>query len=166
MGFMQTDDGAIIAGEPESAAGWFPVNDHPTDRATYRFRITVPHGFQVVANGLPRGERSAGGWTTFVWEARDPMASYLATFDVGQWTIRDATTPSGLRVIDAVDPDLGDIADEALARQPEILGVFEAAFGPYPFEAAGAIVDDYEQLGFALETQTRPVYPGLVFEFG
>ena len=31
-------------------------------------------------------------------------------------------------------------------------------FGPYPFSAAGGIVDDFEELQFALETQTRPVY--------
>ena len=31
-------------------------------------------------------------------------------------------------------------------------------FGPYPFSTGGGIVDDVEGLGFALETQTRPVY--------
>ena len=51
-GFMKTRDGAIVAGEPEVAAGWFPVNDHPRDRATYTFRVTVPNGYDVVANGL------------------------------------------------------------------------------------------------------------------
>lgn len=166
MGFMHTDDGAIVAGEPESAAGWFPVNDHPTDRATYHFRVTVPSGYQVVANGLPCGTWSTHGWTTFVWEARDPMASYLATIDVGDWSIREYRTPSGLPVIDAVDPDLGDVADAALARQPEIIGVLEDAFGPYPFETVGAIIDDHLQLAFALETQTRPVYPGSPFVQG
>ncbi len=33
-GFMHTDDGAVVAGEPQVAATWFPVNDHPTDKAT------------------------------------------------------------------------------------------------------------------------------------
>ncbi len=166
MGFMRTDDGAIVAGEPESAAGWFPVNDHPTDRATYRFRVTVPRGYQVVANGLPRGRCSSRGWTTFVWEARDPMASYLATIDIGDWSIREYRTYSGLPVIDAVDPDVGVMADAALARQPEIVEVLEDAFGPYPFETVGAIIDDHPQLTFALETQTRPVYPRYAFAQG
>ena len=43
-GFMHTDDGAVVAGQPEVAAAWFPVNDHPRDRATYSFAITVPAG--------------------------------------------------------------------------------------------------------------------------
>ena len=32
------------------------------------------------------------------------------------------------------------------------------AFGPYPFDAAGSIVDFEPKLGYALETQTRPIY--------
>jgi aminopeptidase N len=38
-GFMHTDDGAVVAGEPEVAAAWYPVNDHPLDKATYSFPI-------------------------------------------------------------------------------------------------------------------------------
>jgi aminopeptidase N len=39
-------------------------------------------------------------------------------------------------------------------------------FGPYPFASTGAIVDDARfhgvRLGFSLETQSRPIYSGLV----
>jgi hypothetical protein len=31
-------------------------------------------------------------------------------------------------------------------------------FGPYPFSTGGGIVDDYDNLLFALENQTRTVY--------
>ncbi len=31
-------------------------------------------------------------------------------------------------------------------------------FGPYPFRAAGGIVDDSPVVSFALENQTRPIY--------
>jgi len=55
-------------------------------------------------------------------------------------------------------PTLGEIAEQSLARQPEIIGFLSGLFGPYPFSAAGGIVDDTEDLGFALENQTRPVY--------
>jgi len=163
-GFTDTDDGALVVGEPEVAASWFPVNDHPVDRARYTFRITVPDGYDVVANGLPRRITSRGRWTTHVWRAKDPMISYLATFDVGEWDIRTSETTSGLPVIDAVDPDLGTLADASLARQPEIVSFLEDNFGPYPFETVGAIVDDSKDLWFALETQTRPIYPRYAFK--
>ena len=38
IGFTPTSDGAIAVGQPESAATWFPVNDHPSDKASYDVR--------------------------------------------------------------------------------------------------------------------------------
>jgi hypothetical protein len=51
-------------------------------------------------------------------------------------------------------------------RQPEIIDFLADNFGPYPFSAAGGIVDNVD-VGFALENQTRPVYsPGFFGEPG
>ena len=36
--------------------------------------------------------------------------------------------------------------------------MLSSAFGKYPFRTVGAIIDDQDDLFFALETQTRPVY--------
>jgi aminopeptidase N len=163
-GVLHTDDGAMVVGQPEVAATWFPVNDHPIDKATYAFRITVPDGVGVVANGLPiEQEPAAQGWTTHVWRARDPMASYLATVAIGRWDVRTRTGPHGIPIIDAVDPDLGDVADATLAQQDEMITFLEGFFGRYPFETAGAIVDDQQPLFFSLENQTRPVYSPATF---
>ena len=159
-GFLRTTDGFVIAGEPESAATWFPVNDHPTDPATYTFRVTVPTGLKVVANGLRESKVTNGERTTHVWQAHDPMVSYLTTVAVGNFRMRFDETESGVPIIDAVDPGVGDRADEPLARQRAILSFLEQRLGPYPFESVGAIVTDSPKLSFALETQTRPIYPG------
>lgn len=106
-GFIATDDGFIIAGEPHVAASWFPVNDHPTDKASYAFHVTVPKGRKVVANGHLVGRRTRNGWSTWHWKAPDPMASYLATVDVGKWRTDDYRR-DGIRFYDAIDPDLFD----------------------------------------------------------
>ena len=165
-GFLHTRDGFIVAGEPESAAAWFPVNDHPVDRATYTFRVTVPNGYRVVANGIREGVKASGNWKTHVWQAHEPMASYLATVNVGDFRLRFGETASGVPIIDAIDPDVGHRADAALRRQPEILSFLEELLGPYPFESLGAIVPDTGKLWFALETQTRPIYPASYFPGG
>jgi aminopeptidase N len=161
-GFMTTPDGVTVAGQPEVAAFWFPVNDHPLDKATYTFEVTVPDGYEVVANGFLRDVDHSRGSSTWEWEAREPMASYLATIDVGQWDVRQWRTASGIPVYDAVDSaitgGLRAVIDASLARQGEILDVLGDAFGPYPFSTVGAIVDNQDDLFFALETQTRPVY--------
>ena len=161
-GFMATPDGATVAGQPEVAAAWFPVNDHPLDKASYSFDVTVPDGYEVVANGFLRDVDRRDGSSTWEWQAPEPMASYLATIDVGQWDVRRWRTASGIPVYDAVDSaitgGLRAVIDASLARQGEILDVLGAAFGPYPFSTVGAIVDNQDDLFFALETQTRPVY--------
>ncbi len=43
-------------------------------------------------------------------------------------------------------------------RTGDMVEFFEGLFGPYPFDSVGAIVDDAPQVGYALETQTRPIY--------
>ena len=166
VGFMHTPDGAIVLGEPEVAAFWYPANDHPVERASYTFSVTVPDRYDVVANGLPAGTESRGRWTTHVWEAADPMVSYLATIDIGRWIIDSYVTDRGLRVIDAVDPPQLRSAASLLAREEEIVAFLEDAYGSYPFGSVGAILDDYRGLTFAMETQTRPVYSSLELERG
>jgi hypothetical protein len=106
-GFLATDDGVDIAGQPHVAATWFPVNDHPTDKASYRFEVTVPDGPEVVANGDLVKKQSRRGWTTWTWSAVDPMASYLTTVDVGEFDLTSYRR-GGIRYLDAIDPDLFD----------------------------------------------------------
>jgi hypothetical protein len=106
-GFIHTDDGAVIAGEPEVAANWYPVNDHPTDKASYTFVVTVPAGLEVVANGTLTGHTTARGSDTWTWDAPEPMASYLATATIGDFLVHDYQA-DGRQMYDAVDPDLYD----------------------------------------------------------
>jgi aminopeptidase N len=161
-GWMTTPDGVTVAGQPEVAAAWFPVNDHPLDKSAYVFNVTVPEGYEVVANGRLVNAHTHNGQSTWRWVARDPMASYLATIDVGFWDTHVWETEAGVPVYDAVDSaitgELRAVIDASLARQGEILDVLSDAFGPYPFDEVGAIVDNQDDLFFALETQTRPVY--------
>ncbi len=104
-GFVPTEDGVVIAGQPEGAATWFPSNDHPADKASYLFRVSVPAGLQVVANGHLRGRHTEGGKSIWTWDAPDPMASYLATVDVGHFTL-DTFRKNGLQFTNAIDPSL------------------------------------------------------------
>jgi aminopeptidase N len=167
-GWVTTADGAMVANEPDGAATWYPVNDDPQDKATYSFHLTVPDGKTAVANGLPSaGPRTEAGWTTWDWEASDPMASYLATASVGDYSLSTDAGPGGLPIINAIDDGVtGEALAEttaALALQPEMISFLESQFGPYPFEAFGAIVDD-DSIDYALETQTRPIYSGVADE--
>jgi aminopeptidase N len=153
-----------VANEPEGASTWYPVNDVPSDKATYDFSITVPEGTTAVANGdLVSSASEADGRVTFRWRAEEPMASYLSTASIGDYDETRQAGPGGLPIVNYVERDLapGDRAttEASLARQPEMIDFFDDIYGPYPFTSFGAIVDD-DRVGYALETQTRPVYSG------
>ncbi|MEU7870585.1 M1 family metallopeptidase [Dactylosporangium sp. NPDC049140] len=157
-GFVATDDGAIAIGEPESATTWYPANDHPGDKATYSVQVAVPDGLTAIGNGRPLGHTTHAGWTTWRWASARPMVTYASTIAIGRWRV-DEHVHRGRTTILAVDAALPASAGTAVARTDEIIDYFEGLFGPYPFDTAGAIVERDDGLQFALETQTRPIYP-------
>ena len=40
---------SFVISEPDGAANFYPVNDHPLDKATYTLRVTVPKPYEVAA---------------------------------------------------------------------------------------------------------------------
>ena len=165
-GFLHTADGAIALGQPESASTWFPVNDHPRDKATYAYEITVPDGLVALSNGVPQGTTTVNGWTTWKWAERTPMASYLSTLVIGEYEVTRAEH-RGRPVVTAVPRELvGTDADRAMASTTKVADFLETVFGPYPVESYGGIVITDPRIGYALETQSRPVYSAGFFADG
>ncbi|MGW2516710.1 M1 family metallopeptidase [Streptomyces sp. NPDC001617] len=157
-GWIKTDDGAFVAGEPQGAMTWFPGNNHPKDKSSYDITITVPKGRTAVSNGTLLSQRTSHGKTTFHWRESRPMATYLATATVGKFKVERYTTRDGIRVYNAVDPREASAAAPVLKKLPSVLEWESKLFGPYPYRDAGSIVDKAPDVGFALETQTRPLY--------
>ncbi|MBB4958150.1 M1 family metallopeptidase [Micromonospora polyrhachis] len=166
-GFSDTPDGAIALGQPESASTWFPVNDHPSDKATYEIEATVPAGLSALSNGIPLGVDTADGWSTWRWAERVPMASYLTTLVIGDYRVVTGTH-GGKPMVTAVASSLpkGGAAEQAMARTGEVADFLVSQFGPYPFQAYGGIVVDDDRIRYALETQSRPVYGSVFFRGG
>jgi aminopeptidase N len=85
------------------------------------------------------------------------MAAYLATASIGKFRITTYRT-AGLPGYVAVDPREAAAAAPALAKLPAMIAFEQQAFGRYPFSSTGAIVMRAPQAGYALETQTRPLF--------
>ena len=140
---MATPDGATVAGQPEVAARWFPVNDHPLDKAPYSFDVTVPRGYEVVANGFltdPRQPSAAGPPTSGTPANR--WRRYLATIDIGFWDVHEWRTETGLPVYrrGRLRPHRRAAGRHRCVLGPagEILDVLSGDFGPYPYSTVGA----------------------------
>jgi len=148
--------GAFVAGEPHSATSWFPSNDTPRDKATFRLAARVPDGWSVISNGIEEPSTSDGGWTTYNWVETTRIATYLTTVGIDKWTFERFTLPNGIPVVNAYAPG-AEGKKQVESRLPEILDFLSSKFGPYPQKAAGGIWIN-ESIGFSLETQTRPIY--------
>ncbi|TDB76095.1 M1 family metallopeptidase [Micromonospora sp. KC723] len=165
-GWTRTADGALAVNEPESAWWWFPANDHPLDKATFDISVSVPAGVEVVSNGVqPRPALAEpGNRVRWSWRTTTPTATYLAFLAIGQYDVVTDTAPNGQPVVNAYSTTLGELGPAARAsieRTAEVVDWASGVFGPYPFEAQGGVAGPVDGIGFALETQTRPVYgPG------
>jgi aminopeptidase N len=165
-GWIPTDDGAFVVNEPQGSPTWFPANDTPKDFATYDFAITVPEGRTALANGVLVSKTDNGDTTTWRWREDSPMVTYLTTATNGVFELREGTI-AGLPEYNAVDPNTRlfgqkapnpELAWTRLAVQPEALQFLIDLYGPYPFDAVGAIVDYAPNVFYSLESQTKPNY--------
>ncbi len=156
-GWMRYDGGVYVASEPDGAALWYPVNDHPLDKAAYTFEITVPAPLVVAANGLLTAIRASGDTITYIWETAHPIASYLVTVNVGDFVTQTQDGPGGLPIRNYFPADIAETAAITFGKTADMIAFFADRFGPYPFEAYGVVVAD-TRLGFALETQTLSLF--------
>jgi hypothetical protein len=155
-GRIRTHDGVLILGEPHGASTWFPANDHPIDKASFTFDITVPEGLEAISNGVLESSSTQEGWTTWHWQADDPMASYLAAMAVGEFDIH-AYEMGGIRYWDAVDPRL--LEPVATPRTGDQFAISQAAdFGYKRLSHTINVPAEGGQLSFRVQRDTEPGY--------
>jgi aminopeptidase N len=170
LGWRHTGDTVYTLGEPQGADTWFPVNDHPSDKALYRFQLTVPRPYLAVANGsLVETEERASGETaavggpaaqaaqTFVWEMKQPMPSYAAGVVVGRLRKVESPAVAGVLRRDYFAEELADEAEPLFGETGAVLEFFRGLFGPYPFDSYGVVVPAAE-VGGAMENQTLSLF--------
>ncbi|MEX0992842.1 MAG: M1 family metallopeptidase [Solirubrobacterales bacterium] len=158
IGWIGRGDLTYVVSEPSGAHTWFPVNDHPSDKATYEIRVTVPSRLKALSNGRLLGSAPAGaGLTTWSWSESAPMASYLATVVIGRYKIAEQPGPTGVPILNAYYKRPSRTERRVLSKGvPRIIRYFSGLFGTYPFDSVGVIVlPDVGPL--AIETQTRPL---------
>ncbi len=155
-GWYRTDDGVIAVGEPQGTAAWIPCNNVPRDKASFEFEIGVPAGLKAIANGRLGTVARSGDRARYTWVEPAPMSTYLALLDIGRGEIVKSRVGK-LPAWTLIDPRLAR-SRKPLAKLPEIVHFLSGLYGAYPFASAGSVVDYAPPLGYALETQSRPIY--------
>lgn len=153
--FFPSAQNLYALSEPDGSRYWFPCNDHPRDKALFRFEITTPRGLMAVANGLLIDEIDNGDTTTWVWEHGDPMATYLATVAVGDYVEVQNEIVNGVALRSYALPASASSLEVELVRTADAIEWMETMVGPYPFEAYGYVT--VESFGVTLENQSMVV---------
>jgi len=156
-GWEELADGVIVAAQPHGAPSWFPCNDRPSDKASYVVELTAPTAYHVLCNGVLVEQRRGASTTTWRYEQSEPMATYLATVQIGRYTVRrlaDEPVP-----VEIVFPDaIRDRSDGPFARQGEMMSTFVRLFGDYPFRAPYRSVVTEDDLEIPLEAQGLSIF--------
>jgi len=164
-------DGAFVVNQPIGAQGWFPSNNHPTDKASFDTSITVPTSHTAFGIGelASRTDNGDGTWS-WSWSEDDPTSTYLTTATVGlfdhtETALVEESTGRALPVHNALDssftPEQKANVNAVLAETPAMFNFLSGRYGPYPYDSIGAVVDRTTGVGYALEVATKPHYSQL-----
>ncbi|HET7532485.1 MAG TPA: hypothetical protein VFJ83_05000, partial [Nocardioidaceae bacterium] len=140
VGMRVTADGQLwTMQEPFGAFTWYPVNDHPSDKARYDVRVSAPGRWVGVSNGRLTHRRTTGGRTVTRWRAAAPMPSYLVTLAVGPYRHHRQEGPHGLPLSYWVPRDRPALL-KPLRTTPAAVRWLERRLGRYPYRQFGIVV--------------------------
>ena len=157
VGFEELTNGVLVAGQPNGASSWFPCDDHPSAKASYRIQISTDSPYRAIANGELISRRVRAGHTTWTYEQAEPMSTYLATLQIGDYeSYKLAKSPIPLYA--ALPSRLKDNFDHDFGRQAQMMKLFVKLFGPYPLSSGYTVVVTDDDLEIPLEAQGLSIF--------
>ncbi|MEU8782747.1 M1 family metallopeptidase [Streptomyces sp. NPDC048637] len=162
LGWEELTDGALVASQPVGAPSWYPCNDRPADKASYRMSITTPSPYTAVAGGRLVSRTPRASSTTWVYEQPAPTSTYLVALSLGKYTAVPLTSPApgGQPLVPQtafVPARLLPLFSWDFGRQGLMMQFFQEVFGPYPFGEYTVVVTD-EELDVPVEAQAMATF--------
>ncbi|MEZ4842828.1 MAG: M1 family aminopeptidase [Bacteroidia bacterium] len=136
---------------------WFPCVDNFQDRATYDFAITTTSDKKALCNGLLKNETANGnGTTTFYWQMRDEIPTYLASVAVAPYSINQWTHANIPIVLACTAADSTKMA-ASFVNLNNCIDAYQNRYGSHTFERIGFNAVPFN--GGAMEHATNIAYP-------
>ncbi len=128
--------------EPFSALEWFPCKQDLKDKAdSVQVNVTVPEHLMAGSNGVLDSVTTAGGFKTFHWMHRHPIAYYLvsvAVSDYYEYTIyanpAGASQPVMIQNFIYNNTTYLDNFQDDIDETADMMELFADLFGPYPYQ--------------------------------
>ncbi|MFI7541826.1 M1 family metallopeptidase [Actinoplanes sp. NPDC049599] len=156
IGWDELTDGVLVASQPNGAPSWFPCNDEPGDKATFRVALTTATPYTVLVTGDPVSRRRGAGSTTWVYERREPTSPYLMSVQIGRYELVELAV-GGVVQRAAIPPRLRAAVARDFGRHGEIMAALQRLLGPYPFAEYVVVVAD-DDLDDPVEAQGMAVF--------
>lgn len=163
--WSKTADGQpwfATAVQNDGADLWFPVKDHPSDKAeTTNLHFTVPANLIAASNGrLESVTDNKDGTKTFNWFISQPISNYNIALNVAPYkliedsmkSVSGDTIPMKFYVL----PEHFDKGQELINKTKDYVRFFEQYLGPYPFRADKLGIAETPHLG--MEHQSITAY--------
>ena len=124
--------------EPYGARSWWPCKDDPSDKAdSVDIIVRVPSNLIVASNGNLLDTLEMGGRTTYYWQERYPITTYLVSLAIYPYfvwhdqyiSVNNDTLPLDYYVF----PDHFNSLQENYLLTKDMISVFAGLFGEYPF---------------------------------
>lgn len=160
IGWEELENGSLVASQPVGAASWYPCDDDPEVKAYYDLTFTTDAPYEVIAPGIADSpERVGGSRRRWHFVTAEPMASYLATVNVGQF--RQVELPCKTSKVTAWiptnPPELMARAKHDFRDQGRMLDEYARLFGPYPFDSYQVVICE-DELEIPLEAQGLSIF--------
>ena len=160
IGWDELTDGVIVASQPIGGPSWFPCNDHPSDKASYRVSVTTSPAYTVAVTGDLISRTRSGGGTTWVFDRVEPTSTYLMSVQIGRYAeiyLQRPRPGAAIAMRAVVPPRLRTVFDVDFGRQGQIMAMLERFFGAYPFGEYVVVVTD-DALDDPVEAQGMSIF--------
>lgn len=129
-----------VACQGDGASLWWPTKEHQSDEPDngMQIAITIPDSLINISNGKLTAEiKNNNGTKTFVYNVKNPINNYCATFNIGKYkTVKDTFNgKNGVLPIEyaVLDYTTDEQIQHLQKNTKQMLASFEYWFGPYPF---------------------------------
>jgi aminopeptidase N len=119
---------------PDRAHNWLACIDHPSDKATVEFKVSVPDHYEVIASGTLKEEADEGNhYKLCHWQSDDPLPTKVMVIGAADFTIDTVKNNLDIPITTWSYPGNAVEWFGPFRSAAEPVSFFEKIIGPYPF---------------------------------
>lgn len=118
---------------PNRARNWLATVDHPSDKATVTWDVTVPEPYQVVANGVLAQEEALKKGRRYIYKCTVPLPTKVMVMAAAEFSVEEVGEVEGAKVSSWVFPEDKELGFKHYADALPILRTFVDSIAPFAY---------------------------------